>query len=56
MKDKNRPVGFDSAQSLSNSDANESDDSNENGNLVKLQHRFVLGMLSSNRELFLFDR
>ena len=51
----NKPTGLDS-ESISNSELNESEDTDEADQLVKLNHRFVLGMLSSNRELFLFDR
>lgn len=56
INDQKKLVAIDSADSLSNSNAIGSDDSDEADQLVKLQHRFVLGMLSSNRELFLFDR
>ena len=34
----------------------ETEDDLEADKLVKLQHSYVLGMLSRNRELFLFDR
>ena len=50
-------AAVESEGSLSNSDGDETDDqANEADNLVKMDHQFVLGMLSGNRELFLFDR
>ena len=44
----------DSKDSLSQSE--ETDDEAEADKMFKLQNRYVLGMLSSNHELFLFDR
>lgn len=46
--------GILSDDSLGNSE--ETEDELEADKLVKLQHSYVLGMLSRNRELFLFDR
>ena len=56
-KNNKKMAAIESEGSLSNSDAQESDDEQDEADeLVKMDHRFVLGMLSSNRELFLFDR
>ena len=46
--------GLDSKASLSHSE--ETDEELEADKLVQLQNKYIMGMLSRNRELFLFDR
>jgi len=52
--DKSLEAPRDPKMSMTQSDDSEGEDGVDE--LVKLQQRFVLGMVSSNRELFLFDR